>query len=189
MEQYKTINGATDEEIWQKITADLTEDTLDYTAVIEKQDRQVLLAIDIDLGGGFESGYATTTLSAPVTDSTDFKFALHKEHFIDEVGKFFGMQDVVIGFEEFDKKVVVKSTDETRVKSILTDEQVRQTLVELPDFTFEITGHDDQPDKRQLRLNIEEGITDAQLLRTIYATFTRVLADIELKRAPITDAG
>ena len=93
------IKGSGEDEIWQQINDQFLQnsDPLEYTAIIEQENRKVILDIDIDLGGGFESGYETTSLTAPLHHTTDFKFAIHEEHFTDEIGKFFGMQDVVIG--------------------------------------------------------------------------------------------
>ncbi len=116
MTQEKIISGNEDE-IWQQITADFIkeDDLLEYRVVIEQQNRRILLDIDIDLGGGFEGGFESTMLRSQLESIGDFRFAIHDESFIDEVGKFFGMQDVVIGYPEFDKKVLIKSNDERKV--------------------------------------------------------------------------
>lgn len=67
----------------------------------------------------------------------------NKEHFIDAAGKFFGMQDKVIGYPEFDEKVIVKSNNEKQVKELFKDEQVRSTLASIDDFRFSLQRIDD----------------------------------------------
>lgn len=180
----KIISGINEDEVWQQIEKDLTRnpDLLDYRAIIEQQKRKIFLEIDIDLGGGFESGYSTTTLHAPLQTEQDFRFAIHKEDFLDDIGKFFGMQDVEIGYPEFDKKLVIKTNDESRVKQVFSDRSVRELFKSLNDFTFGITKHT-IPDSNYkgafLELIIEDGITDPDHLRKIYHAFFNTLILID----------
>ena len=180
MQEERHIYGHNEDEVWQQVTADLTQnpDLLQYRAVIHQQNKEILLDIDIDLGGGFEGGYATTIISAPFSNSQGFRFIFHEESFFDDLGKFFGMQDVEIGYPEFDDRIIVKTTDEARVRTILSDDTIREVLLTLKDFTFEVVLPDDddtQNNHSRLELIIEEGITDPARLRTLYNIFFRTL--------------
>ena len=179
MQSPKVIKGNTEDEIWQQITADLSNQTeiLEYEALIDQGDKQIVLDIDIDLGGGFESGYESTMLRAPLHIDQDFRFAVHDEGFIDEVGKFFGMQDVETGYEEFDKATLIKSNDEEKVKALFADASVRRVMQSLDDYTFGIIMHHTNHDEKGpfLELYINTAITDAADLRQIYHAFYTVL--------------
>lgn len=181
--QQTTIAGLNEDEIWQKINAEflINPDPLQYSVMIQQGNKQVVLDIDIDLGGGFESGFETTTLAAELANPTDFRFGLHQQHFSDEIGKFFGMEDVEIGFPEFDKKLIVKTNDRLKVREIFSDESVRKVFERLEDFTFGITHHKAENEKkaRFLELEIESGITDPKKLREIYHAFFSVLVLVE----------
>jgi hypothetical protein len=184
MDQQNIFKGNNEEEVWNQINEQFIQnpDPLEYLAVIEQGDRKVILDVDIDLGGGFESGYETTTFTAPLHHEPLFRFAIHEEHFTDEIGKFFGMQDVKIGYEEFDKELIIKTNDEARVKQIFADASVRAVFQNLKNFTFGITHHrPEQTDQREpyLELNIETGITDVNELRKLYKAFFSVLQLID----------
>ena len=184
MQHENIISGKTEDEVWEQITSEFSKnpDLLEYSAIINHDDRKIVLDIDIDLGGGFESGYETTTFTAPLHTLPAFKFAIHREHFTDEIGKFFGMQDVVIGYEEFDDKLVIKTNDEARVREVFSDASVRATFLNLDDFTFGITTHhtsDDHLKHPFLELRIDMGITDPIELRKIYSAFYSVLTAID----------
>jgi hypothetical protein len=178
MPEEKIISGNEDE-IWQQITTDFNKesDSLGYKVVIEQQNKRILLDIDIDLGGGFEGGYESTMLRAQIKSLEDFRFAIHHESFIDEVGKFFGMQDVIIGYPEFDEKVIIKANDETKVRPIFSDISVREVLQSFDDFTFGVTMHhfEGKEKRRCLELYINNAITDTGLLQRIYRAFFKVL--------------
>ncbi|MDQ6812157.1 MAG: hypothetical protein M3040_00225 [Bacteroidota bacterium] len=177
------IKGGTEEEIWQQIEEQFIQNPapLEYTAVIEQEGHRIILNIDIDLGGGFESGYETTSITAPLQSPTDFRFAIHEEHFTDEIGKFFGMQDVIIGYEKFDKKLVVKTNDELKVRGLFSDESVRAVFQVLENFSLGITTHhtsDSTQKDPYLECNIETGITDVNKLHLIYKAFYTVLCTL-----------
>lgn len=183
MTDQNIITGNTEEEIWQTIHAQFQKDPdpLAYNAIIKQNNRQIILDIDIDLGGGFESGYETTTITSNLTADPGFKFAIHQEHFTDEIGKFFGMQDVVVGYEDFDKQFIVKTNDETKVKELFSDASLRQYLQSLPDFTLGITHHSPffDHDGSFLEFQSDTGITDVNVLRQVYSAFYALLQKID----------
>jgi len=183
MAAQKNIFGETEDQVFQQVNADFQAepDLLQYEAVIEQGGRKILLVIDIDPGGGFESGYESTTLSAALQSDPAFRFAIHHEGVLDEIGKFFGMQDVITGYPEFDKKVVVKTDDEERVKSLFESAAVRSVFGSLIGFTFGITRHHTATEKKAafLEFNIERGIVDAAELKSIYNAFVKVLVNID----------
>ncbi len=179
------IRGTNEDEIWQQIDEQFLQDPepLEYAAIIEQDSRRVIIDIDIDLGGGFEGGYETTTFTAPLHTLPSFSFAIHEEHFTDEVGKFFGMQDVETGYAEFDKKLVVKTNDTAKCQQIFSDASVREVFQNLNDFSFGITRHHYSDTNKKdpfLELNIESGITDTQKLREIYKAFYSVLISVDI---------
>jgi hypothetical protein len=62
MKKENKITGTIEDEVWQQIQRDLTADPdlLSYNATIVQAGHEILFEIDIDPGGGFESGYETT---------------------------------------------------------------------------------------------------------------------------------
>jgi hypothetical protein len=180
-EERRIIAGATEEEIAQQLTADLTvdENLVYYEAEIDQDGFKTLLIIDIDLGGGFESGYATTSFTSPVPVPDNFKLAIHKEGFLDSAGKLFGMQDVVLGYPDFDERFIVRTNDEVKVKTLFGDEAVRTTLLSIPHLLLHIGHREIEGIKRNLlELEIEEGITDPAALLAIYQAFFNLLKKI-----------
>lgn len=166
--------------LWQQVEGDFRKnpDLLEYHAVLQHDSRRVLLDIDIDPGGGFESGFATTTFSSYLFDRNNFRFAIHTENFVDEIGKFFGMKDVILGYKDFDSKFVVKTNDEAKTVLLFSDAQVRTILLSLPSLTFGIVQYIMEASDGKapfLELRIEEGITNPAILKKIYHAFYTVL--------------
>lgn len=183
MAKTKQITGHTTDELWQQVTADLSgKEVYEYDVALEQDGRRIMLDIDIDLGGGFEGGYATTRFMAPVSPVHDFRFAVHHQELVDSAGKFFGMEDVVIGYPEFDEALIVRTNDRERTRRIFADPEVRKLFASLRYFTLHITHHhvSDQKEKLPfLELMIEDGITDPVVLRGLYEGFCKVLEGVE----------
>jgi hypothetical protein len=183
MQDVKTFTGETDAEVWQQLEADWAKDPdpLEYRAILQQAGYKVLLDIDIDPGGGFEGGIETTSFSASFDNPENFRFGLHHESFLDEVGKFLGMQDIETGDARFDANVAVKSSDEARIKAILANETIRLSLVDLEDFSFGISlphGIEGANTQSTLELSMNEGITDLAQLRSLYIAFFQTLLDL-----------
>lgn len=176
MKQEVIIKGETEAEVWAQLTNKLAkeETVLEYKALILQGRHEVVLDIDIDLGGGFESGYAFTSFMATVASSNDFTFTIHEEDLLDEAGKLFGMQDVVIGYPEFDDKVIIKTNNEERVKSIFEDKDIRTGIKALPDFKLKLVKADDAGNATLL-LRIEKAFSQINDLKAVYGTFICIL--------------
>ncbi|MBI3882987.1 MAG: hypothetical protein HY305_01890 [Sphingobacteriales bacterium] len=180
----KIIAGDSEEMIWQKVAADLNQDTLpmEYHRVLYQDVRKIMLDIDVDLGGGFESGDESTSLTAVIPQINNFRFALYHEAFIDKLYKMLGMEDVVIGYPEFDKQLIVKTNDAIKAKAIFIDTNVRQVFQSLHNFTLHIVHRhiNGKPEKQDmLEFTIDRGILNPIKLRRIYHAFVSVLTSID----------
>ena len=190
MDEARIISGNTSQEVWQQIEQDLNEnpDLFEYNVVLEERGRLVSLDIDIDLGGGFEGGYALTRFVANLKSFDDLHFSLHRQDFIDGIGKVFGSQDVKLGYDDFDKQIVVKTNHPDRLKDIFSDVAIRKAMLSLPEFNFHIGHHhssNTEVESAFLELRIDEGITNPHKLRDIYNAFILVLDKVDLNNKSI----
>lgn len=173
------ITANSEEEIALNLTAYLQRqsEAFQHMVALQQNGRRILLEVDIDPGGGFESGYATTRLSAPVAEGGDFAFTIHPEGFLADFAKLFGLQDEVVGYPEFDEKVIIKTNHKEKVRAVFADETTRQILSMLSNFTLQLRIEDDG--RRLLQLELEEGITDPASIMNLYKTFLNVLEQVE----------
>ncbi len=182
METTKIITGTTEDEIWQQINDDLLadEDVLNYNAIIKQNDKQIILDIDIDPGGGFEGGYEITSFTADINNNAGFQFKMHDENFIDEIGELFGMGHLKTGDDAFDKKVIVKTNDDEKAKVVLADQSSKDFFRDLSNYSLSITKHDENNHTQYtLELSIDNGITDPIELRKIYSHFYNILTKVD----------
>ena len=98
----------------------------DYHVMCQLGKHYIKLDISSSPGGGEEGGYETTSINTALLSETDFRFILYPEDFMITIGKLFGLQDIKLGYPEFDKNVVVKTNDEAKLKSVLEGEGARR---------------------------------------------------------------
>lgn len=184
MQEQHTISGTTEEEIWNQVQNEFGKgiEMLDYHVVLDQNGRRILLDIGINLGSGMESGRAFTTFSAYLYSRHIFRFSIYKEGLIDEIGKIFGMQDVVLGYSDFDEKFVIKTNDEEKVIKIFSDGSLRRILLKYEDVSFGIVDYAlEESDGKApfLELKVNAGITDPLLLREIYSAFYSIIQSVD----------
>jgi hypothetical protein len=172
------IIETSEDEIWNVITNQLTTkgDSVDYSAQFATGSYCVTLDIDINPKGDEDDEGPTTSFSAPLPTETDFRFKIEKQRLKHEIGKLFGMQDVVIGHPEFDKKFLIQSNDVAKVKQVLLDDEISSVLLQHPVDTFETRERKIGVTKEIiLRLNLEGGIVESVALKNIFQPFKIVL--------------
>lgn len=190
MEKYKLVK-AENGDIWQQVAADLENIHFPFTygANIQHNEFSVMLNIESDAVGGYEpaipvTGFTTpisiqfTSLSARINESRDFRFAIHDQGFIDKLGKFFGMEDVLLGYPEFDKKLIVKTNDPERCKNVFAGQEIRNVFQSLSGFNLHIAFYE-EGNYAALELNIESAITDIAELKQIYTAFVQVMEALD----------
>lgn len=180
MTEPTVITGNSEAEIGQQIAAYFGKEgsAFQHALSIQHGGQTVLLEIDIDPGGGFESGYATTRFSAPVEPAAGFAFTIYPEGFLADVGKLFGLQDEIIGYPEFDKKLIIKTDDKEKVHALFNNETTRQALTALQSFNLQLQRGDEENSTGALILEIEEGMTEGAGLVKLYLVFNQVLTAI-----------
>lgn len=182
MEDQKIISGRSEAEVWPLIEAALTTDEYTYDVLIEQAGKRIQLYIDIDPGGGFEGGSELLQLKAPLPVTSDFKFAIHHQDFIDSVGKFFGMQDIETGYPEFDKNVVVSTNNPQKVHDLFADVAVRNIFSKLDNFNLGIHNHHTENSEINhpwLEFSSDEAYDDSETLKQIYHGFCTILQQLD----------
>lgn len=181
MEEKKGFKGASADEAWEQFSTDITwqASANNYRAVIHTGKHDIELETVKSPGGGDEGwGFEQTSLRATLPVNNKFRFAITPEDVINRIGKFFGMQDVQIGYPEFDQSVLIQTNDEQRLKAIFANESLRETFQNLSGYTFHIDKAEDGK-ADHLHLKLQHAITDPDALRRLYSVFNHVLTALD----------
>ncbi len=175
MTERKNIAGDA-QEIWHQINSDFIagNNLHNYQVTIQHENRNIDLDIVSSPGGSAEGGYDVTTLSSELPAHANFYFAIHPEDFLNKIGKLFGMEDVVLGYPEFDNNVIVKTNNAHRLKRIFAAPEIREVFQSLSGYSFRIHKHD-KKEGDYLELMVQRSLTNAAELKRVFDAFCHVL--------------
>ncbi|MCC3157994.1 hypothetical protein LJ737_12150 [Hymenobacter sp. 15J16-1T3B] len=167
-----TFTATTEDALWQQVAADIRRDPdlFEYSAELVQDHLPVRLDIDIDLGGGFESGFASTSFTAPVPASVPLRFALHEQDWLHEVGKLLGLTDVELNDPELDAAFIITTNDAEALRILLLDTaDVRATLLRYQECRLTLGPASHAPDAPlQLVFTKEDALVEPEQLREVY---------------------
>jgi hypothetical protein len=180
MEETKVINVDNVQEIGNALAPDFATGTglHDYHVALHLNGYIINLDISSSPGGNVEGGYESTSIRAALPAHPGFVFVLYPEDFLNRLGKLFGLQDVVLGYTEFDKDVIVKTDDPEKLKTILSDADVRQVFQNQSGWALKLDNHEDREEDHYLDLSIQRAITNLPDLQRILNAFYSVLVAV-----------
>lgn len=124
-----------------------------------------------------------TKILLPFISKFDFSFAIYPQTKIAEVQKHFGLQDIIVGYPEFDSQFIVKGNDENKVRKLFASDNLRE-LIELQKSVrlsilkgAELKPYGNVPNGVNILLFEEEGAINS---------FDRLVSLIELMRAAMS---
>jgi hypothetical protein len=84
------------------------------------------------------SGSTLTRVRAIFLSKDNFLFTIYQQDIFSEIAKFFGMQDIEVGYPDFDNTFVIKSNNPAQIKALFKHELIRQILIKYPHVYFDI---------------------------------------------------
>ncbi len=128
-----------------------------------------------------KSSMTYTRMRAPYVNPEGFRFTVYRKGLFSELGKLLGMQDIEVGDPEFDEAFIVKGTDESRVRELFADAEVRSLLLAQPQVRLEVIdsegwfGPSFPEGVDELRFQVVGVIKDVDRLKSLFDLFAAVL--------------
>lgn len=123
-----------------------------------------------------------TRMRAPFPNPAGFRFSMHRASVFSYLGSLLGMQDIEVGYPEFDQEFVIKSNDESTVRSFCDSERLRALISAQPKFQLCIQNDEGwfgtkyPPDVDVLVFDVAAKIRDVERLKGLYDVFAEALS-------------
>ena len=122
-----------------------------------------------------------TRIRAPFINPSGFRFTVYRKSIFSGIAKALGMQDIEVGDEVFDRDFIVKASDESRSRTLLSNPRLRELIARQPEIHLSVK--DDEgwfatrfPDGvDELYFSVTGIITDIDRLKTLFDLFAEVL--------------
>lgn len=179
MGYFKSLFGPCQDEVWSALRAQIGAQKLqaqagDWPVTLDEY-------MVMTMAGKVHHAIPYTRLRAPFPNSGGFRFTIHRASIFSSLGKLLGMQDIEVGYPEFDNDFVIKSNDEEKVKTLCRSDRLRDLVTAQP--SFQLTIEDDDgwfgarypADIDVLVFNVAESIRDVERLKGLYDVFGETL--------------
>lgn len=133
-------------EIWEELSDEINGQFIEggffSTPKVIKQFDYWLVTLDTYTVSTGKSSVTYTRLRAPFINKKNLHFNIYREGIFSGLGRLLGMQDIIIGIEDFDNEFVVKSNSEDLIIQLLSNEKVRYLIEAIQDIELEIKDNE-----------------------------------------------
>lgn len=170
-----------DSDRWSVLHPDFSNGTFphDYHVQVQAGSHVIDLDVASSPGGGYEGGYGSTSIRAALSKDPGLVFVMYPEDFLNRIGKLFGIEDAILGYEELDRHLIVKTNNADRLKGLVANQAVRDELQRLSGFSFKIDKEDEEERGWYLELSLQRAVGGYSELTSILEAFYIVLDTID----------
>jgi len=180
--------GPSKKEIWQQLADEIQADYVNMgfwsgDRVQAHIDNWIVVLDTYTVSTG-KSSITYTRMRAPFVNLNNFYFKIYRTGIFSGLGKMLGMEDINIGYEEFDEDFVIKSNSEEMVKQLFSNASIRTLIQDQPQISLEIKDDEGFFNKHfpdgvdELYFQVTGVIKDIERLKELYELFAEVLKEL-----------
>lgn len=180
--------GPSKKEIWEELAREIQANYIDNgfwsgDRVEAKIDNWIVVLDTYTVSNG-KTSTTYTRMRAPFINLDNFYFKIYRAGLFSQIGKLLGMEDIEIGYKEFDEDFIIKSNNSERVKLLFSNENIRTLIHNQPDISLEIK--DDEGFFKssfpkgvdELYFQVHGVIKDIYRLKELYELFGKILQEL-----------
>lgn len=184
----KALFGPSKEEIWRKLATQIEGEFIDggffnKDKVIAKHGEWEITLDTITRSSG-KSRRIFTRIQAPYVNKDGFRFRIYRAGLFTGLGKFFGIEDLEVGYEEFDRDFVIQGNDPYKLEMLFENERIRHLISLQPTIDLQVKD-DFKWFKRSsikevddLHFEIRGVIKNIQHLKWLFMLFAEILSQL-----------
>jgi hypothetical protein len=190
MSIFKKLFGPSKEEIWQQF-CDQTSSQFIEGGFLRDCERvkathgEWTITLDTYVVPAGKTVIYYTRIRAPYVNPDGFRFNVYRKSIFTDIKKRFGMQDVSVGHEDFDRDFVIQGTDEQKLRRLFSNQKIRDLIMAQPNIQFSVKDKDDEalwknisPDVDELFFRVVGDIKDIAWLKLLYELFSETLDEL-----------
>jgi hypothetical protein len=185
----RTMFGPSRKEIWQQFCAQTGANFVPggfaRTDKIEATHGPWTVTLDTFAVSTGKSTIIYTRMRAPYVNPDGFRFTVYRTGIFTDIGKWFGMQDVSVGYEDFDRDFVIKGNSEEKLRRLFFSDKVRQLISAQPAIWFSVKddegklwGENFPEGVDELYFQVVGVIKDIERLKLLYDLFAETLDEL-----------
>lgn len=181
----RDIFGPSKNEVWQALCSEIGGEFIDGGfwggTKVKVRSGEWTIVLDTFNRSSGKSSTPYTRIRAPYVNPDGFKFKIYNENIFTDIGKLFALQDITVGFPEFDNRFIIKGNDETKVKELFADSELRGLIDLQPSILLQVKddegifGAEFPEGVDELYFEVMGVIKDMERLKSLFDLFGEVL--------------
>jgi hypothetical protein len=186
----QSLFGPSRDEIWQQFAAEVggnfAESGFWKGSRVDAAHGQWTVTLDTYTVSTGKSAATFTRMRAPYVNRDNFHFNIYRKGIFSDLGKWLGMQDVNVGYPQFDEDFIIKGNDESKLRRLFSNAKIRELIEDQPDIQFSVRDAELSfwnvqnwpPGISELYFQVGGIITDIDRLKLLYDLFSETLDEL-----------
>lgn len=185
MSLLRELFGPSQEEIWRQLSNELKGDFIEggfwKGSKVQVSHGQWTITLDTYYVSTGKSAIPYTRLRAPFVNPDNFRFTVYRENLFSAIAKWLGMQDIEVGYPEFDRDFIIKGNDERTLRTLFANPRIRELISAQPQIHFTIKDDTERwfeyfpPDTDILEFHTVGIVKDIDRLKLLFALFSETM--------------
>ena len=186
----RDLFGPSKAEIWRQFAASVGGQYVD--GGLWRGDKVVaahgqwMVTLDTYTVSNGKSSITYTRMRAPYVNPDGFTFNIYRQGIFSEIGKWLGMQDVTVGYPDFDEAFIIKGNDIAQLQKLFANRRIRELISAQPAIRFSVRDDDGgfwngkgfPPGVDELYFDVVGVIRDEHQLWLLYELFSETLDEL-----------
>jgi hypothetical protein len=185
MSTLRKLFGPSREEIWRQLCRETGADYVqggfwkgDKVQVAHDEWTITLDAFAVSTG---KATMVYTRMRAPYVNPDHFRFTIYRRGLFSDIAKWFGMQDIEVGHEDFDRDFIIKGTEKGKLRALFDNPRLRDLIAAQPEIHLTIReveggwGAAFPADRDELSFYVGGIIKDLERLKLLFELFAETL--------------
>jgi hypothetical protein len=136
--------GSSKEEIWRQLADQTGGRYIDGgfwgSSKVSAVHGQWTMTLDTYTVSNGKTSSTYTRLRAPYINKDNFRFTIYRKSIFSNLGKLLGMQDVEVGYPQFDEDFIIQGNNESRLRELFGNARIRQLISVQSNIRFQVKG-------------------------------------------------
>jgi hypothetical protein len=180
--------GPSQSEIWRQLSTEAGAQFVDggflKSDKVQATHREWIVTLDKYVVSTGKVTVVYTRIRAPYVNPDAFRFRVYRHGLFSNLGKMLGMQDVEVGYPDFDQDFIIKGNDESRLRRLFANPKIRDLISAQKDIDFSVKDDEGWFGPKfpegvdELAFLVVGVIKDIERLKHLYELFAETLDEL-----------
>jgi hypothetical protein len=180
--------GPSQKEVWQQLSSEIHANYIEGSfwtgSKAEAHVDNWIVLFDIYTVSDGKVSTTYTRIRAPFENLGNMYFKIYRKGVFSNLGKLLGMQDINVGYSDFDEDFIIKGNNELKIMQLFSNEKIRKLIKHQKSINLEIKddegtfGSHFPSNADELYCTVNGEIKDIEQLKELYELFAEVLKEL-----------